>query len=269
MQHQAPSDCLSASLVVVSAGIPQLQIEELSQGALPAAEGETQDSKLPSTRSRRSSAARLDSAERLVRDLALLLAAPAGEGLAAAVTRLNVVAHDLPRVLSQPLLDLLAAFQSGAVTDASSLRQRQQQLQTFLQVLAAELPQQLQVQEAGSGGSSWASSGGVRSADVARGLVELLGEQDSGEVLQYAADKEKAAANRAAARRRSYGRAGGAEEAEEDEGHLYDWLANIHHDQDMQRYLQVGAGARAVIAEGILSTYATSIYVMPWVNCLA
>jgi hypothetical protein len=214
-----------------------MQLEELAQEAGSTANGKAA-STATSRRSKGSSASQLNTAERLVRDLALLLTSSSssglgsGGGLQAALQRLQYVAHDLPRVLSGPLLDLLAAFQGAEVAGAEALQQRQQQLKIFLHVVAAELPTQLQADSAADGhDSSWASGGRIGSKAAAAGLLELLGEQDSGEVLRHAAEKGVGEDGGAG---QSYGGGGG-----DDEGHLYGWLANIHHDQDMQRYLQV------------------------------
>jgi hypothetical protein len=211
-------------VVLLLSGIPQLQLEEMAQLAAPAG-GDT------ATGSRRSRAAhRVDTAEQLVRDLAQLLTAASSsssskgrDSLQAAVQRLEVVAHDLPGLLAGPLLELLAAFQSSEVADAAGVRQRQQQLQRFLQVVAAELPQQLQSGAAEDAGSSWGAGGQVHDGAAAEGLLDLMGEADSADLLRHAADRQ------ASSRR----------DGEGERGHLYGWLANIHHDQDMQRYLQV------------------------------
>jgi hypothetical protein len=220
-----------------------MQLGELAQQAGPTAIG-TAGSTATSNRSKGGSGSQLDTAERLVRDLALLLTSSsssgvgAGEGLQAALQRLQYVAHDLPRVLSGPLLDLLAAFQGAEVAGAEALQQRQQQLKTFMHVVAAELPTQLQAGSAADGhDSSWASGGRIGSKAAAAGLLELLGEQDSGEVLRHAAEKGVD----------EDGGAGQSYDAGDDNGHLYGWLANIHHDQDMQRYLQVRQQQKTVL----------------------
>lgn len=232
-----------------------MQLEELAQEA-----GSTANGKAASKRSKGNGASQLDTADRLVRDLALLLTSSssgggAGEGLQAALQRLQYVAHDLPRVLSGPLLDLLAAFQGGEVSDAEALQQRQQQLMTLLHVVAAELPSQLQADSAAdSQDSSWASGGRVGSKAAAAGLLELLGEQDGGEVLRHAAEQ-------------GVGDDGGAGQSYDDgdEGHLYGWLANVHHDQDMQRYLQVRPHTPASSAAAAASCWgcAAALTAMP------
>lgn len=225
--------------VHVRAGIPQMQLEELAKDVeAPADSSDSTHGTAATKRSRQGAAGRLDATERLVRDLALLLTSSsssnggsAAQGLQAAVQRLHYVAHDLPRVLSGPLLELLTAFQAP-VTDAEGLTQRQQQLRTFLQVVAAELPQQLQSSSTVDGSSSdWSSSGQLDSQAAGAGLLELLGEQDSGEVLSH---EEGLSAAGSDDEGDSFGHYDDA-----DGGHLYGWLANIHHDQDMQRYLQV------------------------------
>jgi hypothetical protein len=206
-------------------GIPQLQLEEMAQLAAPA------DGEVASASRRSRAAQRVETAERLVRDLAQLLTAASSsssitgrDSLQAAVQRLEVVSHDLPGLLAGPLLELLAAFQSSDVTDAAGVRQRQQQLQRFLQVVAAELPQQLQSGAAEESGSSWGAGGQVDDGAAAEGLLELMGEADSADLLRHAADRSSSRVH----------------EGEGQRGHLYGWLSNIHHDQDMQRYLQVG-----------------------------
>lgn len=238
--------CLCCALLL-PAGIPYMQLEELAQGTAPAGEGADAAG---ASGSKRVPAGRLDAAERLVRDLALLLTSSSGgDGVAAAVQRLQYVAHDLPRVLSGPLLELLAAVTSEALTDADSLRKRQQQLATFLAVAGAELPQQLttgsSAADASADSSSWLSAGQAGSQPAAEGLLELLGEQDSGEVLRHAAEHQAGARSARMADNTQVG---------EDEGHLYGWLANIHHDQDMQRYLQVRRGVTLCVWGGCVQT---------------
>lgn len=195
-----------------------------------------------------SPASQLDAVEQLVRDLAVLLArgpsdnSAEGQDVLAAAERLQVLSRNLSLVLSGPLLDLVAAAQPGPhVTDAAAVRQRQQQLDNFLRVLAAALPQHLHAIQGsrevhgGGGGSAWAASGQVvGDPRVAGGLLELLGEQDTSGVLRYAAEQE--------ARKSDRRRGGGGGEPRGDDDHVYGWLADIHHDQDMQRYLQVRGG---------------------------
>jgi hypothetical protein len=147
----------------------------------------------------------------------------------AAAQRLQVVAHDLPGVLSGPLLELLTSFAPGAALDAAALQRQQQQLRAFAAVVAAELPK-LQPPTAAGGAArsegSWAA--GVQlsgaSRDSAEGLRHLLGEQDTRGVLEHAAQHRQAA--------------DGPDDHDGD-GHLYGWLADVHHNIDMQRYLQV------------------------------
>lgn len=242
LPHMLP--CLCCALLL-PAGIPYMQLEELAQGTSPAGDG-ADAAGASGSGSKRVPAGQLDAAERLVRDLALLLTSSSGD-VAAAVQRLQYVAHDLPRVLSGPLLELLAAVTSEALTDADSLRKRQQQLATFLAVVAAELPQQLTTgsaaADASADSSSWLSAGQAGSQPAAEGLLELLGEQDSGEVLRHAAERQAGA--------RSARMADNTQDGD-DEGHLYGWLANIHHDQDMQRYLQVRRGVNHTVHVGRL-----------------
>jgi uncharacterized protein involved in propanediol utilization len=63
-------------------------------------------------------------------------------------------------------------------------------------------------------------------AAAAEVLLELLGAEESGELL----------ADAAARPRRQEGE-------EEESAGLYEMLADVHADMDVQRYLQVGAGA--------------------------
>jgi hypothetical protein len=213
--------------------VPQHQVSELTK-SLPSLANPSQPSS--TTRSTRSAA------ESLVRDLALLLGPPEGAGStntlvgqAAAVQRLQVAAHDLPKVLSGPLLELLTAHQQGSgVTDAAAARQQQQRLRAFVSVLEAELPRMAPTatnaaEFAGSSSSAWAAAGaaGVSPA-AAEGLLELLGPQESAELLAAAA---------AAKPRRQ---AEYEDEEQQETAGLYEMLADVHADVDVQRYLQVG-----------------------------
>lgn len=247
-QQHTPGVCVGFLLFCCAAGIPQMQVAELSRSALPAAGGQQADSSSTST-------GQLITAETLVRDLAILLTSSnssssrggaAVESYQAAAQRLHVVAHDLPRVLSGPLQELLSAFTNSNLADAGSLQRRQQQLQVFLQVVASELPQQLPSAQgtrcATSSSSSWSAAGHSQADQAAaEGLLHLLGEQDSGEVLQHGAEQPSRS-------RASGPRAGRDDDGDgDDQGHLHGWLANIHHDQDMQRYMQVRRRLTAVL----------------------
>lgn len=203
------------------AGVPQHQVSELSK-SLPSL-GTTIHA------GGSSSAA----AESLVRDLAMLLSidsAPSSTralGGAAAAQRLQVIAHDLPKVLCGPLLELISSHQQhGGVRDAAGARQQQQQLRAFVAALEAELPRMAATAAARVGSpssSAWAAASSAVGvpADAAEGLLELLGEQDAAELLAKAAAKP------------------GSPDAVEQQQGLYDMLADIHHDVDIQRYLQV------------------------------
>jgi hypothetical protein len=240
--------------------VPQHQVSELSK-SLPS---------LGSSAQRGSSSRGV--AESLVRDLALLLNLPdTGNtntlaGQSAAVQRLQYAAHDLPKVLSGPLLELLIAHQQdGGVTDAAGARQQQQRLRAFVSALEAELPRMAAstAPESGSSGSSaWATAGsaGVPAA-AAEGLLELLGPEESAELLADAAAKPR--------------RQGSDDEDEESAG-LYEMLADVHADVDMQRYLQVGCrcgcpGVCCCVAwsSGVAGRAAQEVDLLPLRTCSA
>lgn len=219
------------ALLCLCAGVPQHQVSELSK-SLPS---------LGTTAQPSSSSSSCSTAESLVRDLALLLKSQnAGSNSitspsqSAAVQRLQIAAHDLPKVLSGPLLELLTSHQHGsAVTDADSARQQQQRLHAFVRALEAELPRMAApaASAAPSGSSSssaWAAAAAAGVAPAAaEGLAELLGPQESAELL----------ADAAAAKPR---RQADYEDDEEEPAGLYEMLADVHADVDVQRYLQVG-----------------------------
>jgi hypothetical protein len=232
---------LAMSALHCCAGVPQHQVAELSKSLPSLANNPTQ----PGSSSSRTGS----TAESLVRDLALLLGSQGVAststlaGQSAAVQRLQVVAHDLPKVLSGPLLELLTAHQQGGgVTDAASARQQQQRLRAFVSALEAELPRMAanaapaSSSSSGGGSSAWGAAGaaGVGPA-AAEGLAELLGPQESGELLADAA---------AAARPR---RQADYEDDEEESAGLYEMLADVHADVDVQRYLQVGSCCCGVV----------------------
>jgi hypothetical protein len=168
-------------------------------------------------------------------------------GQSAAVQRLQYVAQDLPKVLSGPLLELLTAHQQGGgVTDPASARQQQQRLRAFVSALEAELPRMAAPASGaapghGSSSSAWAAGGSAgvpAAAAAAEGLLELLGPEEAAELLADAAAKPR--------------RQGDDDEDDESAG-LYEMLAAVHADVDMQRYLQVGcccgwAGVRCLAA---------------------
>jgi len=222
---------------VVAAGVPQHQVAELSK-VLPLG-GLSSSSAAASTHYG-------TTAEQMVRDLALLMSHPRKAAAAssspllispllqAAVHRLHIIAHDLPKVLSGPLLELVSDFRPEIAGDVSVAQQQQQRLRMFLQVLAAELPRLTAADTTASGtaSSSWAEpvAAGAADDEEIQGLLELVGEAEAQEVLVHAA---------AAAPRRT-GARGADDDAQdgEDQG-LYEMLADVHHDLDMQRYLQV------------------------------
>jgi hypothetical protein len=220
---------------VVAAGVPQHQVAELSK-VLPL-RGLSSSSAAAGTHYG-------TTAEQMVRDLALLMSHPRKAAAAssspllispllqAAVRRLHIIAHDLPKVLSGPLLELVSDFRPEIAGDVSVAQQQQQRLRTFLQVLAAELPRLTAADTTANGTASWAEPVAARAADdeEIQGLLELVGEAEAQEVLVHAA---------AAAPRRT-GARGADDDAQdgEDQG-LYEMLADVHHDLDMQRYLQV------------------------------
>ncbi|KAF8072705.1 hypothetical protein HT031_000365 [Scenedesmus sp. PABB004] len=197
---------------LVLAGVPQHQVSELSK-SLPSLTAPAGGAPAP--------APGTATAEALVRDLAALLA-PGGDGSGqAAAQRLTLLAHDLPRVLSGPLLDLLQTHQPCSLADAASAAAAQQRLlQALLAALEVELPRLVGGGSARADSASvWAAAGGGGGGDgaggAAEGLLELLGEQDSADLL---------------ARRGS---------AVPGEAGLYEVLADIHHDGEVQRYLQM------------------------------
>eukprot|EP00775_Hariotina_reticulata_P006313 gene6313-6548_t len=217
---------------LVMAGIPQHQVAELSK-VLPGG-GRPSDG---------THYAHGSTAEQLVRDLALLMSHPQKAAAAssspllispllqATIQRLHIIAHDLPQVLSGPLLDLVSSFQPETAGESSAARQQHQRLRTLMQVLAAELPRLAAAEMSGrSGSSSWAEAltAGAAGEEELQGLLELVGEQEAQEVLVHAA---AAGGGRAGARGEEEGQDG------EEQG-LYEMLADVHHDQDMQRYLQ-------------------------------
>lgn len=166
--------------------------------------------------------------ESLVRSLADLLAGPRSPGGSqqSAAERLHVIAHDLPKVLSGPLLDLLATHNTAATADAASVQQHQQRLHAMLTVLEAELPRLTATGSADTSSSLSDPGSGDGGVSAGEGVLELLGEQDSRELLQHALQSAHDAND------------------EQRQG-LYEQLADIHHDMDIQRYLQVRTQAVA------------------------
>lgn len=218
------------------AGVPQHQVAELSK-SFPA---------LTSSSSSATPRPAIITAEALVRELASLLdpAESSAPGQRLASQRLQMIAHNLPHVLSGALLDLLAARQSSTPSaDLAVLQRHQQRLQTFMSVLDAELPR-LTAQDSsvdGDSSSSGWSAGGTAGASVsgAEGVLELLGAQDTCEVLQHA------------------GELGDKRSEHKKEQGIYEQLADIHHDGDVQRYLQVSNGQPASMnpAPGVAMTH--------------
>eukprot|EP00879_Flechtneria_rotunda_P022727 GHRR01024003.1.p1 GENE.GHRR01024003.1~~GHRR01024003.1.p1 ORF type:complete len:1043 (+),score=481.75 GHRR01024003.1:427-3129(+) len=236
---------------LVMAGIPQQQVSDLSK-SMPSITSSTSDTTTTDSRSR-SLSVHPATAETLVRDLATIMAAiglqdtasgpaadlPEGPQAAAVLQRLQILAHDLPKVLSGPLLSLLNNHKATNITSAADLVRLQQQLKAFLQVLEVELPQvasprrdSIRIGTSGSSTTSWAAAVAPgESPAAAEGLLELVGEQDTAGVLAHAATA--AAAGRG---RRRFD--DGEDQGNQEEG-LFDMLADIHHDIHMQRYLQM------------------------------
>lgn len=199
-----------------AAGVPQHQVAELTK-SYPALTSTTGSS--PST------SPPLTAVETLVRDLSTLLSQSQSRaaGHQSTTQRLQMVAHDLPKVLSGPLLELLAVSNTAGMTDAAGVKQQQHRLQAFISVLESELPKLAgdHSSSATTSSSGWSSAGGNIPA-AGDGVLELLGEEDSKELLQHVA---------------AVAEQGGAQE----QG-LYEQLSDIHHDGDVQRYLQVSCG---------------------------
>eukprot|EP00878_Enallax_costatus_P003419 GHUV01003630.1.p1 GENE.GHUV01003630.1~~GHUV01003630.1.p1 ORF type:complete len:938 (+),score=439.83 GHUV01003630.1:187-3000(+) len=205
---------------LVLAGVPQHQVAELSM-SFPALTSST-------TSSSPAASSATVTAEALVRDLASLLAPPDSRtpGQRLAGQRLQMIAHDLPKVLSGALLDLLAVHQTSPSAGVAALQQHQQRLRAFMAVLDAELPRLAAVDssaDVGGSSSSWSAGGtGGVSVSGAEGVLELLGEQDTRQLLQHALEL---------GHKRTQGQ-------QEQQG-IYEQLADIHHDIDVQRYLQM------------------------------